>query len=79
MKVSKTGPPNYEDVGRLAKALAKHAPERMLWASNWPHRGAPKDQMPDDADLLDLLLDWAPDNATRKKILADNPTELYRF
>jgi D-galactarolactone isomerase len=35
--------------------------------------------MPDDANLLDLLLDWAPDDATRKKILVDNPAELYRF
>ena len=35
--------------------------------------------MPDDADLLDLLLDWVPDEATRKKILVDNPAELYRF
>jgi D-galactarolactone isomerase len=78
-EVSKTGAPKYEDVGRLAKALVKHAPERMLWASNWPHPSAPKDRMPDDADLLDLLLDWAPDDATRKKILVDNPAELYRF
>ncbi|MGH7770812.1 MAG: amidohydrolase family protein [Candidatus Binatia bacterium] len=78
-ETSKTGGPKYEDVGRLAKALVKHAPERILWASNWPHPSAPKDRIPDDADLLDLLLDWAPDNATRRKILADNPAELYGF
>jgi D-galactarolactone isomerase len=78
-EVSKTGAPKYEDVGRLAKALVKHAPERMLWASNWPHPGAPKGAMPDDADLLDVLLDWAPDEAIRKKILVDNPAELYGF
>jgi len=78
-EVSKTGAPKFEDVGRLAKALVKHAPERMLWASNWPHPGAPKDRMPDDANLLDLLLDWAPDEATRKKVLVDNPAELYKF
>jgi D-galactarolactone isomerase len=78
-ETSKTGAPKYEDVGRLAKALVKHAPERMLWASNWPHPSAPKDNVPDDADLLDLLLDWAPDEATRRKILVDNPAELYGF
>jgi len=38
-----------------------------------------KDSIPDDADLLDLLLDWAPDEATRTKILVDNPAELYDF
>ena len=53
--------PKYEDVGRLAKALVKKAPERMLWASNWPHPSVPKEQRPADEDLLDLLLDWAPD------------------
>jgi D-galactarolactone isomerase len=78
-EVSKTGAPKYKDVGRLAKALVTRAPERMLWASNWPHPGARKDAMPDDTDLLDLLLEWAPDDTTRKKILVDNPAELYRF
>ena len=36
-EVSKAGPPNYNDVGTLAKTLAKAAPDRMLWATNWPH------------------------------------------
>ena len=39
----------------------------------------PKDNIPEDADLLDLLLDWAPDDATRRKILVDNPAELFGF
>lgn len=78
-EVSKTGAPKYEDVGRLAKALVKHAPDRMLWASNWPHPSAPKDDIPDEADLIDLLLEWAPDDTTRKKILVDNPAALYGF
>lgn len=76
-ETSKRGPPFYDDVGKLAKALVKTAPERMLWASNWPHPSA-KDK-PDDATMLDLLLDWAPDDATRRKILVDNPAELYGF
>jgi len=78
-ETSKTGAPNYEDVGRLAKALVKQAPERMLWASNWPHPSARKPAPPRDEDLLELLADWAPDAAVQKKILADNPAELYRF
>jgi D-galactarolactone isomerase len=78
-ETSKTGAPRYEDVSRLARALVKHAPARMLWASNWPHPSAPKDNPPDDAELLDLLLDWSGDEATRRRILADNPGELYGF
>jgi D-galactarolactone isomerase len=76
-ETSKSGPPRYEDVGRIAKALVAAAPERMLWASNWPHPGFTG--QPDDAALLDLLLDWAPDDATRRRILVDNPAEVYGF
>jgi D-galactarolactone isomerase len=76
-EVSKTGAPLYEDVGRLAKVLVKAAPERMLWASNWPHPSVKT--KPDDAVLLDLLLEWAPDEKTRNRILADNPAVLYGF
>ena len=32
-----------------------------------------------DGDLIDLLLDWAPDEATRNRILADNPARLFRL
>ncbi|HEX4404064.1 MAG TPA: amidohydrolase family protein [Polyangia bacterium] len=77
-ETSKTGAPCYDDVSRLARALVAHAPERMLWASNWPHPSAVPTP-PDDADLLDLLLDWAPDARTRARILVDNPAELYGF
>jgi D-galactarolactone isomerase len=74
-EVSKMGPPLYDDVGRLAKLLVKAAPERMLWASNWPHPSVR--EKPDDAVLLDLLLAWAPDEAVRTSILVDNPAALY--
>jgi D-galactarolactone isomerase len=78
-ETSKLGAPHYADVGALAKALVKAAPERCLWASNWPHPSVARDKVPDDADLLDLLLDWAPDVATRRNILVDNPAKLYGF
>jgi D-galactarolactone isomerase len=77
-ETSKTGPPKYDDVGVLAKALVKRAPERVLWASNWPHPSV-RPNVPDDLELLELLLDWAPDEGTREKILVDNPAELYGF
>ena len=75
---SHTGPPLFEDVGALAKALIAAAPERMLWASNWPHPTHQEDP-PDDGMLLDLLLDWAPDDGLRHQILVDAPAALYGF
>jgi len=29
--------------------------------------------------MLDLLLEWADDEATRRRILVDNPARLYGF
>lgn len=77
--LSRTEPPAYQDIGVLARVLVRHAPERLVWASNWPHPLTKPDAMPDDAALLDLLLDWAPEEATRNRILVDNPAELYGF
>jgi len=74
---SEAGPPAWADVTSEARALVKAAPERMLWASNWPHPG--QKNPPDEADLLDLLLEWIDDAPTRIKILRDNPAELYNF
>lgn len=76
---SKSGPPLYGDVGVLAKALVQRAPERLVWASNWPHPQSGGGPRPDDAQLLDVMLDWAPDEKTRNRILVDNPAHLYGF
>lgn len=77
-ETSKQGPPNYMDVGHLARALIAQAPERMLWASNWPHPSA-QDNPPDDATLLDVLRYWADSDEITNRILTDNPAALYRF
>ncbi len=76
---SRVGPP-YPDATRIARAFVNAAPERMVWGSDWPHPGvvAIADK-PDDALLFDLLADWAPDEATRSRILVQNPETLYGF
>jgi len=76
-ETSKVGPPLYEDVSVLARALAASHPERCVWASNWPHPNRPEN--PSSAAMLDLLLDWAGDDATRRKILVDNPARIYGY
>lgn len=77
-ETSLTGGPSYDDVGPVAKRLIEHAPERILWGSNWPHVGVPREHYPDDAEQLDVLLHWAPAEV-RQKILVDNPAKLYGF
>lgn len=75
---SKVGPPTYADTAAVASAFANAAPERMLWASNWPHPPE-KAKKPDDAVLFDLLAEWVPDEALRRRILVQNPEEVYGF
>jgi predicted TIM-barrel fold metal-dependent hydrolase len=49
-----------------------------LWGSDWPHPQYFK-PMPNDVALLDMMLDWVPDEKTRKLIFVDNPAELFGF
>jgi predicted TIM-barrel fold metal-dependent hydrolase len=76
--LSKVGNPTYSDTGAVAHAFAKHAPERMLWGSNWPHP-TEKIEKPNDAILFDLLAEWVPNESIRKSILVHNPEEVYGF
>jgi len=76
---SKVGPPAYPEATRVAQAFVRAAPERLLWGSDWPHPTMSNDNKPDDALLFDLLAEWAPDEATRNRILVRNPETLYGF
>jgi len=76
---TKVGPPAYADSSAVARAFAAAAPGRMVWGSDWPHPTEAMDRKPDDAVLFDLLTDWVPDEAARRRILVDNPAELYDF
>ena len=72
------GGPHFEAATALARAWVAAAPQRLVWGSDWPHPLA-KDPKPKGRELIDLLEHWAPDAATRTKILVDNPAELYGF
>ncbi len=76
-RLTADGPPPYDDVVPYAQALIAAAPDRILWGTDWPHPNVR--HMPDDGDLVDLMTSFAPDEATRTKILVDNPERLYDF
>src|SRR5262245_58149505 len=80
--------PDYSDTDWLGKTLVYAAPDRMLWASDWPHTQtiaghSPEEVTPfsriDDAAVLRRFASWCPDETVRKLILVDNPAKLYRF
>src|SRR5438105_8829791 len=70
----------FRDMIPFAQAVIAAAPDRVLWGSDWPHGNtfAPG-RTPNEGDLLDLLAEIAPDEATRTRILVDNPARLFKF
>jgi predicted TIM-barrel fold metal-dependent hydrolase len=70
--------PPWAEAVPLARALIEANPDRMVWATDWPHPNKFEAQ-PNDADLLEQLELWAPDEGMRRRILVDNPTVLYGF
>ena len=68
----------WDDMGRLARELAKHRPDRLIWGTNWPHpmRFSP---MPGDNEILDALSCWLPEGSLLQQVLVTNPGVLYGF
>ncbi len=75
---TKVGAPTYADTAEVARAYLKFAPERMVWGSDWPHP-TEREHKPNDALLFDLIIQWAPEEALRNRVLVDNPATLYGF
>jgi len=73
-------PAPHRDVQAFVDALLDASPDRLLWATDWPHtRVRPGEYMPNDGDLLDQLAQWVPDAGLRGRILVNNPEKLYGF
>lgn len=70
-------PPHYRDAVPFARALAEHAPERVVWGSDWPHPN--HTAVPNDGTLVDLIPEIAPDATTRHLMLVENPAKLFGF
>jgi len=66
----------YNDVAPFAKKLVEHAPNRVLWGTDWPHPNM-KSHLPDDGLLVDRIPVIAPTLIAQKKLLIDNPKLLY--
>jgi predicted TIM-barrel fold metal-dependent hydrolase len=81
--------PAYADMAPYARALIAANVDRIVWGTDWPHPAhAPSPDKAhelspsydiDDGLALNQLGLWAPDAATRRKILVDNPARLYDY
>ncbi len=68
----------FDDMLPFVRRLVELYPSRLLWGSDWPHPQYFK-PMPNDVDLLDQMLDWIPEESTRRRIFVDNPAECLGF
>lgn len=69
--------PDFTDAGPLVHAVAKAAPERLLWGTDHPHLSF--DDNVGSVQLFNLLGEWLPGDALRRKVLVDNPETLFGF
>jgi 2-pyrone-4,6-dicarboxylate lactonase len=67
----------FTDVDPMAMALIVAAPDRLIWGSDYPHLSFADKVV--TVELFNLLHRWAPDAATKRKILVDNPERLFGF
>ena len=75
-RLSRSGPPGYDDVVPFARRVVERFPDRVLWGTDWPHPNM-KVHMPDDGHLVDVIPRIAPTAALQRKLLVDNPLRLY--
>jgi 2-pyrone-4,6-dicarboxylate lactonase len=73
-RISAAGKP-FHDATPFVAALAQAAPDRVLWGTDFPHPNVKI--MPNDGELVDFFAEAIPDEASRTRILVDNPTRLY--
>ena len=71
-RIAKSRP--LSSVASLGRALVRTRPDRLIWGSDWPHL---PDGQRDTGELLNLLGQWAPDEADRRRILVDGPEQLF--
>lgn len=70
--------PPWDAIAPLARQLIAAAPDRLVWASDWPHVAINDcKQMPRTEATLDVLQRWTDDQAIQRRILVENPIKLY--
>lgn len=75
-RLTKQGPPFYDDVVPFARHVVETFPDRVITGTDWPHPNM-KSHMPDDGHLVDYMAKIAPTEELRRKLLVDNPMRLY--
>ena len=77
-RLSKSGPPTYDDFVPFGRTVVERFPDRVLWGTDWPHPNLNMvGHMPDDGTLVDMIPRIAPTAELQHKLLIGNPMRLY--
>jgi predicted TIM-barrel fold metal-dependent hydrolase len=72
----------------LSQRLLATRPDRLLWASDWPHTNREPGKGPHEVSryraitpdaLVHERMQWLPNTEVQQQVLVDNPNQLYRF
>jgi predicted TIM-barrel fold metal-dependent hydrolase len=70
----------WDDAVPFGRAYIEAAPDRIIWATDWPHVRWRKRRMMNDAEEVELLYRYVDhDPSLIRKILVDNPARLHGF
>jgi 2-pyrone-4,6-dicarboxylate lactonase len=69
--------PPYAAAVPIARALVEAIPDCVLWGTDFPHPNLKHEA--DEADLVDLVPQFAVTAEAQRKLLVDNPARLYGF
>lgn len=73
--------PVYRDTIDLSLKYIEQEENHVLWGTDWPHHSEVINRriLPDDAKMLDALVNAIQDKTKIQKLFVDNPQKLYRF
>lgn len=69
------------DMLEIGQSFMKDAPEGLLWGTDWPHHHCwyRHEPMPDDAYMLDGIMQGCDSEGIKEQIFVKNPELLYGF
>jgi 2-pyrone-4,6-dicarboxylate lactonase len=69
----------WDEAVPFGHALYEAAPDRAIWASDFPYPGVKGPHVPEHAEFLELLYRYLPDRQAREQVLVHNPARLFGF
>ena len=69
--------PPYDKAVPVARRILETIPDKVMWGTDFPHPNASHEA--DEAELVDLVPQFAPEADLQRRVLIDNPARLYEF